>query len=385
MLNRAVTLRKVLLSTAGALCLISAAWAQEQSAPWHLGSNDVLQGGVPAAINISNIRAGAHPVTVAVIDSGVMVNHPSLAGRLYAGMDMVSNDEAGRAGRSDNFSPDNKIARCGNKALSAGSKSHGTEVASLIAGNGIDGVWGVNPAATVVPIKLFTSCGMSRDDLLDSLAWAAGLPVAGLPVNAHPARIINLSFSGGRAICEPQLQSMITRLSKMGVFVVAAVGNSYQKPLSEPANCQGVISVGSIDADNNIEEYSALDARTVIYAPAGGRAAEGLALAHRLRVATFESDARGNETPLITSRGVGTSYSAPLVAGYISLILSYHPEFTPDDFLTNVSKFSRVLKLNAKCTECVPRGLAVTSDTLSYFAPSDHGRVLASGRTALKN
>ena len=46
-------------------------------------------------------------------------------------------------------------------------------------------------------------------------------------------------------------------LVQKNIFVVAAVGNTYGKKLAEPANCDGVISVGAVDAENNIEGYSA--------------------------------------------------------------------------------------------------------------------------------
>jgi serine protease len=356
--------------------------AQAQDQPWHLGSNDVKQGGVAAAINTSLVRPGQKSVTVAVIDSGVIPNHPSLNGRLLPGYDMISIDEGGRAERSENFSPDHRPLRCAGKALSASAKTHGTEIASLIAGNGAEGVWGVNPNVKIVPIKLFSGCGMNRQDLLDSMAWAAGLAVDGAPVNPNPARIINLSFSGGRAVCEPQLQAMITRLSKMGVFVVAAAGNNYQRAISEPANCQGVISVGAVDENNVVEDYSAIDSRIVVFAPGGSREPRGHA-AQRLRVATFESDTQGNEFPLAASRGVGTSYAAPLVAGYVSLILSYHPEFTPNDFLENIDKFSRPIMPNAKCDGCKLRGLALTKQGQYYFEP-ELPRLNLSQRVAIR-
>ena len=60
-------------------------------------------------------------------------------------------------------------------------------------------------------------------------------------------------------------------ISTCSMFVVAAAGNNFHKPLPEPANCKGVISVGALDAENRIEVYSALDSRTTLYAPGGGK------------------------------------------------------------------------------------------------------------------
>jgi hypothetical protein len=53
---------------------------------------------------------------------------------------------------------------------------------------------------------------MSRPDLLDAIAWAAGLPVEGIPTNPYPARVINMSTAGGLPVCSADLQRLITRV-----------------------------------------------------------------------------------------------------------------------------------------------------------------------------
>jgi subtilisin family serine protease len=150
------------------------------------------------------------------------------------------------------------------------------------------------------------------------------------------------------------------------------------------ANCHGVISVGAVDENNVIEDYSALDARIVMFAPGGSRQIKNNNASQRLRVATFESDAQGNEFPLASSRGVGTSYAAPLVAGYLSLILSYHPEFMPEDFFDNLDKFSRAVKPTAKCEGCNLRGLALTPLSQPYFS-SEREHISMANRVTLRN
>lgn len=334
---------------------------QAQDLPWHLGSlNNAAS--APAAINTAGVKSGPSEIVVAVIDGGVMPNHPSLAGRLLPGYDMLSGANNLKGGRSADYSPDARDAKCGDRVVSGTYRTHGTEVASLIAGNGQDGVLGVNPQAKILPIRLFGSCPMTRADLLDAMAWAGGLPVAGVPTNPYPARIINLSFSGGKRVCGTDLQGLIDRLAKKRIFVVAAVGNTFGKKLAEPANCDGVISVGALDAENNIEGYSALDARTVIYAPGGGKSLSGSEpwRMNKLRVASFDVDFKGNEQHLGAERAVGTSYAAPLVSGFLSLLLSQRADMTPADFFSELPKFTRAVNPTEKCLECIPRGLALT-------------------------
>jgi subtilisin family serine protease len=57
--------------------------------PWHLGSVDPIAS-APSAINTVSVKPGSHEVVVAVIDSGVLSNHPSLKGRILPGFDMIS-------------------------------------------------------------------------------------------------------------------------------------------------------------------------------------------------------------------------------------------------------------------------------------------------------
>ena len=346
------------------LSLVLASFAtQAQDLPWHLGSMNSTTAAAPAAINTAGTKPGPHEVVVAVIDGGVLPNHPSLSGRLLPGYDMMSAPNNLKGGRSADFGPDARDAKCGERVTSSTYRTHGTEVASLIAGNGRDGVTGVNPSAKILPIRLFGSCHMSRTDLLDSLAWAAGLPVAGAPVNPNPARVINLSFAGGKSVCGDDLQQVLDRMAKKNIFVVAAAGNTFGKRLAEPANCRGVISVGAVDAENNIEKYSGLDPRTTIYAPGGGKrmSVDGPWRVNKLKVATFDINFKGDESPAGLFSGVGTSYASPLVAGFVSLLLSHNPDFAPADFVKQVSKFSRPVNPSSQCPECAPRGLTMST------------------------
>jgi serine protease len=348
---------QIFLLSVGSVTSLSA-----QDIPWHL-HNSAHTSVARASINTSGIQPGLHQVVVAVIDSGVLSDHPSLKGQLLAGYDMLSAPNNLRGNRSPDFRPDERDSRCGQRLVSGAFRTHGTEVASLIAGNGADGVLGVNPTAKILPIRLFGACSMSRSDLLDAISWSAGLPVAGVPPNPHPARIINLSIAGGLTSCGADLQEVINRVLERNVFVVAAAGNNFHKTLPEPANCKGVISVGAVDAENKIEVYSALDARTTLYAPGGGKRLSANAdwAVNKLKVATYDLDLMGQERPSALFRGVGTSYAAPVVAGFVSLWLSHYPEKRPSDFVNEMPKFLRPVDPIEKCPDCNPKGVTAVS------------------------
>jgi serine protease len=330
--------------------------------PWHLGSTTTSPS-APSSINTSKIKPGQKRIVVAVIDSGVIASHPSLSGQLLPGYDMLSAPNNLRGGRSTNFAPDERDARCGQRLVSSAFRTHGTEVASLIAANGVDGVYGVNPSAKILPIRLFGACSMSRSDLLDAISWAAGFPVAGVPDNPTPANIINMSIAGGLSVCGADLQALISRVIEKKIFIVAAAGNNFHKPLPEPANCNGVISVGALDAENNIEVYSALDSRTVLYAPGGGKKLNIDApwSVNKLMVATYDLDFFGKEQSAALERGVGTSFASPVVAGFISLWLSHNPAKQPSDLFQELPKFLRQVPAHEKCSDCSPKGLAAST------------------------
>lgn len=327
--------------------------------PWHLEADK--KNVAPASIQSAAVTPGATPITVAVIDSGVLAEHPALKGTLLPGYDMVAAQRNLRGDRSTNFTPDARDATCGQKLVSTSFRTHGTEVASLIAGNGYDNAWGVNPRAKILPVRIFGACGMSPDDMIDAIRWSAGLAVSGAPTNPYPAKVINISITGGTSQCRPELQKAIQAAIQTGAFVVAAAGNNFQRPLGEPANCEGVISVGALSAENKIENYSALDPRTSIYTAGGG---PNLTVNHewaknKLRVATTELNFGGSEQFTVTDKGVGTSFAAPLVSGFLSLWLSYRPNIGPDDWASFVDSFVREVPRLEKCSECNPRGLVV--------------------------
>lgn len=345
-------------SLAAFVCISLVNKLAAQEIPWHL-VNNASGAAAPSSVNTHGIKPGPNQIVVAVIDSGVLGEHPSLSGQLLPGYDMLSAPNNLKGDRSTDFSPDARDSHCGQRLVSAALRTHGTEVASLIAGNGVDGVLGVNPSAKILPIRLFGACNMTRTDMLDTILWAAGVPVPGVPPNPNPARVINMSFAGGLSVCRPDLQQVINSVVQKKVFVVAAAGNNFHKSLPEPANCKGVISVGAVDAENKIEVYSALDSRTTLYAPGGGKRLSSSAdwSINKLKVATYDLDFTGKERAAALYRGVGTSYAAPVVSGFISLWLSYNPDKLAADFAKEMPKFLRSVEPNEKCPDCTPKSV----------------------------
>src|SRR6266581_3528171 len=157
-----------------------------------------------------DLQIGSPGVTVAVIDTGITA-HPDLAGRVLPGYDFISdpilsNDGNGRDPDPSDPGDGTSANECGDGTPAEPSFFHGTFVSGLIAANTDNGVGiaGLDWNARILPVRTLGKCGGTFDDILDGVLWAAGVPVAGVPPNPNPARVINMSL-GGLGYCPQTL------------------------------------------------------------------------------------------------------------------------------------------------------------------------------------
>ena len=269
---------------------------------------------------------GSSGVTVAVVDTG-MLDHPDLAGRLLPGHDFIL--DAGRArdgdARDDNPRDEgdwNGNGECGGNSAQS-SFFHGLFVAGQIAANANNdiGIAGIDWAARILPVRVLGQCGGTFDDVAAGIAWSAGLPVDGAPANQNPARVINLSL-GGHGPCPAAVQDVIDDALAQGTLVVAAAGNeSDDASQYSPANCSGVITVGALSRTGERSSYSNFGRRIDISAPGGDVDADGLIVSTHADGDTVPGD-------FSYAFGMGTSFSAPLVSGTLSLMVARNPNLT---------------------------------------------------------
>lgn len=309
------------------------------------------QTGGAAAINAEQAwdrSTGSANLTVAVLDTGVRLQHPELAGQLQPGYDFVSEVEFAGDGDgrdADPSDPGDWVASSGNPApvqqlVNAGlcdaedSSWHGTFIAGQIGaltGNA-QGIAAIGWSPKVLPVRVAGKCGAFLSDLLDGMRWAAGIAVAGAPANAHPARVINLSF-GGNGPCTPEYQSAINDITAAGSLLVVAAGNS-AGPLQRPADCQKVLAVGAVAQSGAKAFYSSWGPAMGLMAPGG---------TGPLSTRIWGLDNSGTQGPATDTFGykAGTSFSAPMAAGVAALMLSVNPALTPAQLVARLRAGAR--------------------------------------------
>lgn len=296
-------------------------------------------------------RATGSGVVVAVIDTGYRP-HADLSGQIVAGYDMiadtaVANDGNGRD--SDPSDPGDWTAanECDDGEPASTSSWHGTHVAGTIAAktnNGI-GIAGIAFNAKIQPIRVLGKCGGYTSDIADGITWASGGTVSGLPTNATPAKVLNLSLGGGGA-CDSATQTAINGARSRGATVVVAAGNSNADAGGfSPASCAGVVSVAATNRSGGRSYYSNYGTGVDLAAPGGDvRTSASNGILSTLNAGTAGPGADNY------AYYQGTSMAAPHVAGVAALMYSAKPTATPDQIEAALKSSARAFP--ATCSGC---------------------------------
>src|ERR1700737_1516524 len=242
----------------------------------------VLTEGDPAQYALAPLRLpeahtlahGAH-VTIAVIDSGIDLKHPELAGAISDSFDALGSKE--------------------------GPHVHGTGIAGVIVAHAR--LMGSAPAANIVAIRAFATAPSGAEStsfvVLKALDYAA----------SHGAQIVNMSFAGPK---DALIERGIAAAASKGIVMVAAAGNAGPKsPPLYPAANPNVIAVSATDAHDKLFAASNRGSHIAIAAPGAD---------------IFLPAPDGKYQ--ITS---GTSFSAAYVSGIAALIMERNPALKPNE------------------------------------------------------
>ena len=220
-------------------------------------------------------------MTIAILDTGIDLDHPALKDNLVPGVNILDKSK----------SADDDVG-------------HGTQVAGVLAahGEGPSSVRGVLHRAKIMPVKVMED-GVGRGyEVAQGIYYAVD----------HGARIVLLSL--GEPTYSQDIHEAIDYAEEHGVLVIAATGNrvlnfgNIDTRVHYPAAFPTVLGVGAVDEHGERAEYANYGTEVSVVAPG------------TVRTTTMG----GGETILS-----GTSFAAPQVAGLAALILKKYPGMTP--------------------------------------------------------
>jgi serine protease len=256
---------------------------------------------------------------VAVLDTGI-TNHSDLNANVLPGYDFIADTFVSRDGNGRDSDPSdpgdwNNATECdqpGYDVDASNSSWHGTHVAGTVAAvtNNSKGVAGTAHGAKIVPVRVLGRCGGYDSDIADAMVWASGGTVSGVPANANPAEVVNLSLGGGGA-CGATTQAAIDGgVARGTTFVIAAGNDNINVSNASPANCNNVIAVASVTSTGARSSFSNYGAGIDIAAPGSS---------------IYSTLNSGTTSPSTESYATysGTSMATPHVAGVVALMQAY--------------------------------------------------------------
>lgn len=265
----------------------------------------------PGTEELSSL-GGEREVVVAVIDSGIDMNHPEFTDRLYAGKDFLDNVEM----KDDT--------------------GHGTHVAGIIAANadGV-GVQGVTPKnVKILPLKVlnkdtngFVYKGrMITDIIADALVYAIEANVA----------VVNMSLGWPKIVNTPRIVRALDTAAERGIVLVAAAGNNNKDVPTWPCSHAAVICVGAMDNQGKLAEFSNHGGKVDLVAPG-----EWIVSSHPQAMESRTLRIQGYEAKN------GSSQAAPFVSAAAALLKLQNPSFTAKEIKARLYSSAQAMKLDA--------------------------------------
>ncbi len=268
-----------------------------------------------------DIQQGDSNIIVAILDSGAKLDHPEFQGRIWTNKKEIPNN--GIDDDNNGFIDDINGWDFANKdRLPTDDHGHGTNVAGIIGANGNNniGYAGVDWNCKLMNLKVLDSKNSGFYSWwIDAINYAV----------ANGAKVINMSL-GGIGFSQALTDAVKNAIGK-GVVVVVSMMNANSEVTYYPAAIDGVIAVGSTNAD---------DTRT---SPFFWSATSGSSYGTHISVSAPGNYIFGLSYTSNSNFGAywgGTSQAAPLVSGLASLLLAQDPSRSPSQIKSIIESTS---------------------------------------------
>lgn len=258
-----------------------------------------------------DITKGSSDVVIAIIDTGIDIDHPDLAANIYINKDEVpgNNLDDDKDGLVDNYKGWDLIGSNlsspqpdGDPNIKDNGNDHGTHVAGIIGAvmNNNLGIAGIAPECKLMIFKV------SDDSPSGTIARGYEAIKYAADQGAH---IINVSWGRGTNLHSKFEQEMIDYATQKGALVVTSAGNdNSDDSLQAPSVYQFVLSVANVGSQDSKALTSNYGVNTDLSAP-------GEQIMSTVANGRF-------------STKKGTSMSSAIVAGAAALVKSKFPHFT---------------------------------------------------------
>lgn len=247
--------------------------------PWFVNQQGMVRVQAPQAWDVTT---GSASINIAILDTGVDLDHPDLASKLVAIKNFTGSSTADDV------------------------HGHGTHVAGIaaaITNNGV-GVAGLGYSATIMNVKVLGDDGKGYWSwVAQGIVWAAD----------NGAEVINLSLGGSSG--SSTLESAINYAWNKGVVIVAAAGNNGNSAPFYPAYYSNCVAVAAIDSVDRLASWSNYGDWVDVAAP-------GVSI-----YSTLKEGGYGYKS--------GTSMASPHVAGLAGLVFTVVSDTNGDGKLNN--------------------------------------------------
>jgi len=268
-------------------------------------------------------------VVVAVLDSGIDIDHPDLIDNIWNNIGEIPNDGIDNDNNSyvddingwnfmdsnNNLDPD----ITGDYDYTA--VNHGTVIAGVISATANNnGIIGIAPNAKIMPLKILDNKGIGNTLVLSqAIDYAV----------ENGADIINLSIVG--TFFDDNLRDSITNAYNSGVMIIAASGNednlgvnlddTPHYPVCDTGDINRVLGVAAVDSDNKLASFSNYGKKCIDISAPGTH----------FYSTTLYSSSNSKFKSYYKGGWSGTSVATPIISATAALIKMQYPDFRPYD------------------------------------------------------